>query len=229
MAETMPLDGNLPTSTQHNSDAKPQEMSSENWELRFGCTLALLAAVLAVNDLGAGKFGADELQFSNEKAGAYMWYQSKGIKESLAEGQAGLISSMLESRAIAEDAKGRLETHAQDLRSKIARYGAEKKEILLGSSAVGEKAWAQDVNGEMGKVVGAAQYGQAIETLSEAGDRFDLATLFLQLSLVIGAIGIIMRDRRSKGFFYLATIALGIVGAVMCLVAYRIALGITLG
>src|SRR3954463_16082186 len=73
------------------------------WELRFGLTLAIFAAALAINDLGAGKFGDDEIKETNEKASSYMWYQSKGIKESLAEGQRDLIRTLLQAGAIASD------------------------------------------------------------------------------------------------------------------------------
>src|SRR5262249_45939345 len=56
-------------------------------ETVFALSLAIFAALLALNELGAQKYGQEELRLSNEKTGAYLWYQSKGLKESVAEGQ----------------------------------------------------------------------------------------------------------------------------------------------
>lgn len=198
------------------------------WEMRFGFTLAVLAALLAVNDLGGGKFGGDELQFANEKTSAYMWYQSKGIKETLAEGQRDLMTALLDGGAVAPAARAGIVARRDALAGDVTRYGREKKEILLGSKAVGPKGYAQDVGGEMGKVIGAKDYERAIEGLGTAGDRFDFANLFLQLSLVMGAIGIILRQERLKLGFYLGTLALGIVGLIVSVLAFRLALGVGL-
>ena len=209
-------------------ESKPEPDLTSRWEIRFGCTLALIAAVLACNDLGAGKYGGDELQLANEKTSAYMWYQSKGIKELLATGQADLIASLLTSGAITESARANLETREKTLRVDTTRYAKEKKEILLGSKTVGQEGWAQDVNGEMGKVIGAEEYATGMEILGKAGDRFDLATLFLQLSLVLGAIGIIIRDPRTKSLFYAVMLTLGVVGAVFSALAYRAAFSFVL-
>ena len=65
------------------------------YEILFGVTLAVFAAVLAVADLGGGKYGGDEGLASNEKASALMWYQSKSIKQTLAEGQSETLRSLL--------------------------------------------------------------------------------------------------------------------------------------
>src|SRR5262245_29043185 len=107
------------------------EEEDANWELRFGLTLAIFAAALAINDLGAGKFGDDELKETNEKASAYMWYQAKGIKESLAEGQRDLIQTLLQGGAVAEEKASDLRKVAEQLDAEVARYQKDKKEILL--------------------------------------------------------------------------------------------------
>jgi hypothetical protein len=203
-----------------NHEANDAPTSSSPWDLRFGGTLAVLAAFLAVNDLGGGKYGGDELQWANEKNGAYNWYQSKGIKETLAEGQRDLLKVLLEGGVISESARPSLEKRAQELNADANRYGKEKKEILLGSKAVGQENWAQDIDGKLGMVVGANDYENAIETLGHAGDRFDLANLFLQLSLVLGAIGIIMSQASLKKFFFAGMVLLGLMGTVFSALAF---------
>jgi hypothetical protein len=62
-----------------------------------------------------------------------------------------------------------------------------------------------------------------MEVLGRAGDRFDLATLFLQLSLVLGAIGIILREPSGKKAFLTLMLCLGVVGIGFSAAAYRIA------
>ena len=209
------------------ADAVEKEnVAGPAWELRFGCSLAVLAAVLAVNDLGGSKYGGDELQLSNEKTSAYLWYQSKGIKESLASGQRALLTGLLAGGAVRNEARGELTAQIGTLEKKVARYEKEQAEILKGSAAVGSENWVQDVDGALGKVVGAKEIEQALTRLGDAGDRFDLANLFLQLSLVIGAIGIILRGEKGKRAFLGLMITLGGIGAVCCVLAYVRAMGV---
>src|SRR5215204_4934191 len=76
------------------------EEKGRGFEIWCGLVLALFAAVLAVTDLGAGKYGDDELIAHNEKNGAYLWYQSKGIKETLVEGQRDTLQSLVDAGSI---------------------------------------------------------------------------------------------------------------------------------
>jgi hypothetical protein len=199
------------------------EIENSNWEAIFGCSLAVLAAALAVADLGGGKYGGDVLELSNEKTAAYMWFQSKGIKENLAEGQAELLSVLVKAGAISKETLPAINTLQEQIKIDVERYKKEKKEILLGSKTVGEANWAQDIGGEMGKVVGAKELESEITNLGAAGDKFDLANLFLQLSLVLGAIGILTKKAALKRTFYFAMVTLGTVGIAACFLAYRLA------
>jgi hypothetical protein len=184
------------------------------YEFLFGLTLALFAALLAINDLGAGKYGDDELQLSNEKTSAYLWYQAKGIKESLTEGQRDLLEVLLDSEAIRAEQRNALTRLVEDLGTQVGRYKKEKKEILMGSAYVGQENWVQDVAGQFGKVVGAKEIEDRLAVLGAAGERFDLANLFLQLSLVLGAIGILMRHQRAKIAFFALMTTSGVTGVV---------------
>ena len=201
-----------------------EHMDDSYWELRFGLTLAIFAAALAINDLGAGKFGDDELKETNEKANAYMWYQSKGIKESLAEGQRDLVGTLLMSGTIAEDKVDELTRFATGLDAEIARYQREKKEILLGSTAVGQENWAQEIDGKLGQVVGAKERERTIDKLALAGDVFDLGTLCLQLCMVLGAIGLLLKIPQGRRVTWLTVIGLGCAGTLFCIRAYSIVL-----
>ncbi|MBN8464680.1 MAG: DUF4337 family protein, partial [Dechloromonas sp.] len=127
---------------------------SSTFEMICGLTLAILAAVLAITDLGAGKYGDDEIIAHNQKANAFEWYQAKGIKQSLVEGQRDLLRILLDSRVIPPDAEGKMGNLLSSLEADIVRYRKERKEILLGSKAVGQENWVLEEDGKLGQVKG---------------------------------------------------------------------------
>ncbi len=199
----------------------PAEEKGKSFEVWCGVVIALFAAVLAITDLGAGKYGDDELIAQNEKNGAYLWYQSKGIKETLVEGQRDTLQALVASGSIQSQQLPAVQTLIQDLNGRVDRYGKEKSEILLGSTTVGQANWAQDVDGEMGKITGAQQWESRSSSLGAAGDTFDYSTFFLQLCLVLGAISLVVQNARMRTAFFLAMIALGIVGTGFSLLAFQ--------
>lgn len=203
-------------------DETSQETS--RFETRAGLALAVLAAVLAVTDLGAGKFGDDELIAVNEKSSAYQWYASKSIKQTIIEGQASSLHALLEAGAVSDEALSGVEAQIEALSAEAERYGLEKKEILLGSAGVGPEGWVQDVDGELGKVTGALEWGALADKLNDAGDRFDVAILFLQLCLVQGAISIVMDGEQTKRMFFWLMLGLGALGSVASGIAFSAAL-----
>jgi len=194
-----------------------------NFEIKTGVFIAIFAAFMAVNDLFAGKYGDDEIMNTNNKAAAYQWYQSKSIKQSLAEGESSLLSSLLESNAIAAKSEDGIKNHINKLNFKIKKYEKEKAEILLGSKQVGKENWIQDVDGELGKVIGAKEIEKNLEILGSAGDKFDLATLFFQICLVIGAIAIIIKQEKMQMLFFVFMIVLGCFGTLFSYQALMIA------
>jgi hypothetical protein len=196
------------------------EGGMKRFETWCGVVIALFAAVLAITDLGAGKYGDDELIAHNEKGGAYLWYQSKGIKETLVEGQRDTLKALVEAGSIRPEQLPAIRTTIQSLDSDAARYGKEKKEILLGSKAVGQENWAQDVGGEMGKVTGAQEWQAKADALNDVGDVFDYATLFLQLCLVLGAMSLILQDAKLGRAFFIAMMVLGSVGTGFAVMAF---------
>lgn len=115
----------------------PQERMKRRFEILFGLIVTIFAAVLALNELASGKYGDDELQASAERTSAYLWYQSKGIKETEVEGQRDMMKAFVEAGIVpTEKATGVLK-QVEVLSARVDRYGKEKKEILEGSKAVG--------------------------------------------------------------------------------------------
>lgn len=194
-----------------------EEKRFETW---CGLVIALFAAVLAITDLGAGKYGDDELIAHNEKGGAYLWYQSKGIKETLVEGQRDTLKALVEAGSIKPEQLPAISKMVESLDADAARYGREKREILQGSKTVGQENWAQDVGGEMGKVIGAQEWQAKADALNDVGDVFDYATFFLQICLVMGAISLILQDAKLGRTFFTTMIVLGLIGTGFALMAF---------
>lgn len=198
-------------------------MNEDNFEIRCGIVIAIFAAIMAVSDMFAGKYGDDEIKFINEKSNSYMWFQAKSIRATVTEGQRDLINTMLGSKTVGDPQIESLKEHTEKLSKKIAKYDKEKAEILKGSSVVGKENWVQDVNGELGKVTGALEYEQKINVLGEAGDQFDLSNLFFQLCLVMGAISLVTKELRLKKIFFFVMMGMGAVGTTFSLLALRLA------
>lgn len=209
--------------TPEEAAEQAEEKRKTRQDIIAGVTLAVFAAVLAICDLGAGKYGDDEILAANEKAAAYSWFQSKSVKQSLIEGEAGMLKALIDADAIDNGKISAVRDHIAKAEQKAKKYEREKNEILLGSEKVGKENWAQEQDGEMGKITGAKQWETKANDLGKAGDVFDLGTLFLQLCLVLGAIGIVMQGLRAKQIFYAAMCVLGTFGAWYTWQAYQLA------
>ena len=203
--------------------ANPSE--GKNLELFIGVVIAIFAAILAINDLGAGRFGDDEKIAYGNKTEMYNWYQAKSIKETLFEGQLDLISTLEKTNSIKEEHKNVIDSFKLAKESEIKRYKKEKTEIMEGSSGIGEKNCVlKDDEGKLGNITGAKQWKAATDKLGSAGDMYDLASLFLQICIVFGAISlVIQKDSTRKTFFYLM-IGIGILGTYFTIHAYSIAM-----
>lgn len=183
-------------------------------EIAFPLSIAVFAALLSINDLFAGRYGSDELQLSNSRNNAYQWYQSKGIKETMLEGQLELLQSLLLSGTIDTNKVAAVEKLLKESEARIDRYKREKKEILVGSKALPKEQWLQEVDGDLGKVVGAKELDHFLVDLGQAGDLFDIASMLLQICLVIGAIGIILSQDDMKWKFLRLTMSAGFTGTL---------------
>jgi hypothetical protein len=210
-------------SQEKTAQEKAQEEAEEERKKRFetlcGLLLATFAAILAVTDLYAGKFGDDELTAHIDKGSAFSWYQSKGTKKASYEGVKIFVEEQLKLNVYQnEEQKKAAEESVQRLEKKIQKYEKEQNEILKGSTAVGQENWVQEtfIDGkpEMGKVTGAEEYGATADKLGEAGDVFDFATLFLQICLVMGAISIVLQQEKMKWAFLFVMISLGTIGSI---------------
>jgi hypothetical protein len=193
------------------------------FELLCGVTLTIFAAIIALNDLSAGRYNSEALIANNEKASGYTWYQSKSVKESLTKTQRDMLRALLRSGAIDPERRQAIEEEATDLDAEASRYDREQREILLGSRVVGRENWAQEFNGEMGKVIGANEWGAKYLELSDAGNTFDLATLLLQLGIVLGAMSLAISLPVVRKTLYSGLVLFGVAGTIVSIVAFQVA------
>lgn len=103
----------------------------------------------------------------------------------------------------------------------LARYRKEK-EILLGSAKVGDEGSVQDVDGALGKVVGVKELEAQLAVLGAAGDRYDLATLFLQMCIVLGGLSALHEAGPNKWLFFGAMVSLGGLASCMMLAFVKV-------
>lgn len=199
---------------------------SSRIELVIGLLVSIFAAILAINELGAGRYGDDEKIAHNNHTEMYNWYQSKSIKQALFKGQIELLQALAQSEALQPQFQGAVAANIQELQKKIERYDKELKELQLGSAAVGQANWAQEQEGKLGQIVGALQWKDTFEKLAVVGDKFDLGTLFLQLCLVFGAIGLIIQGDTVRKGFVAMMVLFGLVGAGFCTQAYLLAFAV---
>jgi hypothetical protein len=199
-------------------------LNEENrFEMKCGIVIAIFAAVMAVSDMFAGKYGEDEIKYINEKSSSYMWYQAKSIRETVVEGQRDLINTLVEWQLVKGEMVEKLNKHNQILSQDVLKYKKEKKEILLGSNKVGKENWAQDIDGKLGQVTGALEYQEKIEILGKAGDQFDFSNLFFQMCLVMGAISLVLKKEKLQTIFFYVMVSLGSIASVFSIIAYSIA------
>lgn len=186
----------------------------DKFEMIAGIVIAIFTAILAISGLAGDSYGQSILLGNTEKADAYDWYNTKGIKQTVAEGQKDVLDSLIATGVIKADSKKQAEAYIGKLQEKINKYANEKNEILIGSQALDQSQWAQDIDGEMGKVIGAKEWEAQIEALDKAGSKMDMSDLFLQICLVMGAISLVMQRPKSKWTFLFLTIGVGLIGTI---------------
>jgi hypothetical protein len=205
----------------------PEENGTEvketkNLELFIGVVIAVFAAVLAINDLGGGRYGDDEMIAHNNQTKMYNWYQAKSIKETLYEGQLDLLTTLEKTNSIKEEHQNVVDSFKTQKANQIKRYDLEKEEILNGSANVDKDKWTlkDEKTGEKGTTIGAKQWEEEADKLGTAGDMFDLSSLFLQICIVFGAISLVLQEASTRKIFFYLMIGMGLAGTYFTIHAY---------
>ena len=207
-----------------NNDTVEVSVASERAEAIGGVLIAFFAALMAIAQLVNGELEEEMMIAHNRVVNYSSWYQSKSIKESLKESEFNYLTALLESGMVLEENESVIKEKIQGVKRSIEKYASEKTEILIGSNQVGQDKWAQDLDGEMGKITGVKEWEALAEEYDVATKKFDLAMLFFQISIVLGAVCIIIYDNpKLQKTFIVFMIVSGIIGVIMSIYGYTLA------
>lgn len=208
----------------NNKETVEVSVASERAEAIGGVLIAIFAALMAISQMVNGELEEEMMIAHNNVVSYSNWYQSKSIKESLKESELDYLHALIESGIVTGDKTATIEQKITDVEKKIAKYDAEKTEILLGSSQVGEKNWTQDLEGELGKIIGVKEWQELAASYDYATKKFDYGMLFYQICIVLGAVCIIIYDNPllQKSLIVLM-IVFGIIGSILSIYGYLLA------
>lgn len=195
----------------------------ETFQKKLGLTMALIATIFSISGWIAG--GYSSTQSGAEQKIAYMhdWYNAKGIKQSLAEGQRDLLKALMESETISGDKVATLQQNIEATNANIARYKKEKVEMTLGSKAVGQGNWVQEIDGKLGLIEGTKELERKVTSLAPALNRFQMSYLFFQLSLFAGSVSLMNNNMKLKHILLWILIMLGTIGTGLATYAWLVA------
>lgn len=198
----------------------------DRFEITLGMLIAVFAAILAVIDIFASKFGDDEMVAISKKISAYELYHGKILKETLIKGEKDMLSDLLLAGAIVTKDEEVFQKTMKRFDKELELISKQKEEILVGSKKLGKDHWVQpDKNGRMGNIKGAEEWETQVDQLALAGDKFDLAILFMQMCLLMGAIDFLSRNKTNRQLFFTLMIIFGILGSIYGLWGYLQARG----
>ncbi|MCE2956575.1 MAG: DUF4337 family protein [Bacteroidota bacterium] len=204
------LDGNL------GADGRPH-----NAEMRIAYMIAFFAAALSIIEIGANNYRDREIVSVNKKMTEYSLYHSKILNETLMRGERDLLDDLVRAGAIIP--KDTLIIHERlgkfDMELDLIRR--QQSELMNGSASIETARWAMpDINNQLGKIKGLRQWEYEVAALDVAGDKFDLACLLLELSLVMGAMGFIVRLQQGRNLFRWLMAIFGALGIGFGMLAY---------
>ena len=181
----------------NSKDTVMVSVASERAEALAGVLIAVVAALMAFSELINNNLEEEMMIAHNNHNSYFSWYQSKSIKQSLKESEYQTLE-MIVGEKPSEKAMEKLNNIKED----IKKYSLEKNEILKGSANVPSDEWVQDLEGEMGQIIGVNEWEQIASKLDQATQKFDIGMLFFQISLVLGAVCVIIYDnpRLQKSF-----------------------------
>lgn len=170
----------------------------------------------------SGITGAAWLNGSQLASQAYFWYQSKSIKETLLLDQRDFILSLKNDATSAGISNQATEQYVANVAKKIQKLDKEKHEILVGSKNIDKSKWAQDMDGKYGQIVGAKEWGKIADDYGSSSEYFTYATVYIQLSLVLGALSIMIAASIPRHMALYIMIVLGLYGSYLCTKGYMI-------
>ncbi len=194
---------------------------SSKIENRGGVIIIVIVGMLAVMQVIKSNL-EEEIAKANYKHVSYSnWYNAKSIKLIMKENQRDYLESLLSSGVIEEENSEDMVLRLEKTNRAILKYEEEKVEILEGSANIPKSSWSQDLDGEMGKIVGLKKWEEISMSFASLVAKINISLLFLQISIVFGVVGLIISDNlKLQQLFTGLMIGTGFVGIVIGLYGY---------
>lgn len=186
---------------EHQAD-RAEEKASERHRNRTALAIAVLAAVLAVGELG-GDNAKDAMIHNNiEASDTWNFYQAKNIRQTIYKLE---VDRLKRERAASGARSDLLDADIDKYAKTVTRYDDEPDPKAPGDATKGE--------GKKQLQARAKSYGEARELAEKRNDSFDFAKMALQLGIVLGSVSILAT---SRPLLWISCL-LGVAGALLTL------------
>lgn len=194
---------------------------SKKIEERGGVLIIFFVALLAIMEVLNNSFEKQITNADNNEVSYSDWYNAKSIKQVMKENERDFLAALLSTGLMDRDHSSVLKEKIDKTKELIIKYEAEKTEILMGSANIPPSSWAQDLDGEMGKITGLREWREISRKLKDTVGKINLGILFLQISVVFGVVCLIIQENvKLQKTFTLLMLAAGIIGIVLSLYGY---------
>lgn len=166
----------------------------------------------------------EQIAIANYKQVSYSnWYNAKSIKQVLKQGERDYLISLVNAGLVAEDKSNEIQARIQLTTDLSIKYDEEKIEILEGSANTPKASWAQDLDGELGKIIGIKQWEQISINYYRVVAKMDIAVLFLQIGVVFGVLGLIVDANLNLQRVFTGIMAItGLIGIILGFYGYSL-------
>lgn len=189
---------------EHELD-RAEAKKAEKHRNQAALTIAVLAAVMAVGDLG-GDNAKDAMIHNNIQASdTWNFYQAKNIRQTFYKLQADALEREMTA---APDRSARLQGDLDKYKKTAARYENEPDPAAPSDATKGE--------GKKQLMARAKSFEEARALAERKNDSFDFAKMALQLAVVLGSVSILAVSRP----LLWAAGLLGVAGALLTLNGY---------
>jgi len=203
------------------------EPPAQQKEMRIAYFIAFFAAALSFIDIGANNYRDKEIVGVNKKMTEYSLYHSKVLKETLIQAERNLLYDLMRAGAIVANDTSIIHERLRKFDEDLDLIRSQQTELMNGSVADAPTQWSMpNINNELGGIKGLRNWEYEVERLDLAGDKFDLACLLLELSLVMGAMGFIVRFSQARNLFRWLMIVFGAIGIGFGVSGYYFAMSI---
>ena len=190
-------------------------------ENRGGVIIILCIALLAIMKVFTTEVEETIRDADSKSVHSADWYNSKSIKQVVKENELDYLESLLSTGLVKAEKSNEIKVKIQTTRALVSKYEQEKTEILMGSANIPNAYWIQDMDGELGKIIGLNEWKEIADSSSKKASILNIGMLFLQISIVFGVIGLIIHDNLIlQRTFTGLMIGTGILSLVICFYGY---------